>query len=139
LEPILFAKWPEASFVWLLQGEANIKMAWQARGTGYANRVTDEGWKGLEQHLKIADKALNKAWKLNPKDVRIPLAMLTVELGQGEGRDRMELWFNRAMELNPLCYDAAYAKLYYLEPKWHGSVEDMLIFGPMRRLVEMGR
>lgn len=129
LEPVLFAKWPQESFAWLLKGQANTEMAWHARGGGFANTVTTQGWKGFEEHLKIADEALNKAWKLNPTDTRIPIAMLTVELGQGEGRDRMELWFERAMELDTNCYDAAFAKLYYLEPKWHGSVEDMLIFG----------
>ena len=41
----------------------------------------------------------------------------------------MELWFDRAMELDPNDYDACYYKLYYLEPKWYGSVKDMLDFG----------
>jgi hypothetical protein len=72
---------------------------------------------------------LDKAWKLNPKDERIPREMMTVELGQGKGRDRMELWFNRAMKLDPNDYDACSAKLYYLEPKWYGSTEAMLEFG----------
>ena len=30
----------------------------------------------------------------------------------------MELWFQRAMELNPNDYDACNYKLLYLEPKW---------------------
>jgi len=31
--------------------------------------------------------------------------------------------------LNPNYYDAFEAKLYYLQPKWYGSPEDMLEFG----------
>lgn len=41
----------------------------------------------------------------------------------------MELWFKRATDLDPDYYDAFAAKLYYLEPKWYGSQEDMLEFG----------
>jgi hypothetical protein len=62
-------------------------------------------------------------------DARIPLKMMTIALGQGQGRERMELWFDRAMKLDPNNTDACNSKLWYLEPKWYGSVEDMLAFG----------
>lgn len=113
----------------LLEGEANIAQAWQFRGGGYADTVTKEGGKLFEQDLAIAAKVLTKAWQLNPGDVRIPLQMLSVELGQGQGRERMELWFKRAMALDTNNYDACLKKLTYLEPKWYGSVEEMLNFG----------
>jgi hypothetical protein len=54
--------------------------------------------------------------------------MITVELGQGQGRERMELWFRRAMEINPDYYDACSAKLHYLKPQWYGSNGEMLEF-----------
>lgn len=113
----------------LLKAQANIDMAWQARGGGYADSVSADGWKQFGNHIKIAESALNDAWDLNPKDSRIAVKMLTVELAQGKDRDRMELWFKRAMTIDPDNYDACYAKLTYLEPKWHGSIEDMLDFG----------
>lgn len=129
LEPVLFKNWPNESFSWLLRGRAYIQMAWEARGTGYANTVTQAGWQEFARRLGIAEQALNKAWELNPLDSRIAVKMLTVALGQGKSRSDMELWFKRAMNLDPDCYDACYAKLYYLEPKWYGSVEEMLKFG----------
>ena len=56
--------------------------------------------------------------------------MLIVELGSDDGdRDRMELWFRRALEADPDNKDACMNKLNWLEPKWHGSAEDMLAFG----------
>jgi hypothetical protein len=72
---------------------------------------------------------LETAWKLNPSDRRIPLKMLTVELGQGKGRPTMERWFTRAMTLETNDYEACRSKLIYLEPKWYGSPEEMLAFG----------
>jgi hypothetical protein len=129
IEPQLFKNWPDASTSWLLKGEGNIDIAWQGRGGGYADTVTEEGWKQFKDHLAIADEALGHAWQLNPKDPRIAVMMIWVELGQGQGRDRMEMWFQRAMELDPNDYDACSVKCLYLEPKWHGSIEEMLTFG----------
>jgi hypothetical protein len=125
----LFDNWTNASVSWYLKGQYCIDFAWYKRGGGYANTVTAEGWKLFTDHLNEAEKSLAHAWELNPKNPRIPTKMITVELGQGKGRDRMELWFNRAMELDPNDYDACSAKLYYLEPKWYGSTEEMLEFG----------
>jgi hypothetical protein len=118
-----------ASALLLLKGEAYVRMAWQARGSGYADTVTHDGWKQFEQHLDVAEKALTQAWQLDSNDVRIATMMLTVELGQGRGRDRMELWFHRAMELDPNNYDACDAKLRYLLARWYGSDSETLEFG----------
>ena len=54
---------------------------------------------------------------------------MEVELGQGRGRGRMEMWFRRAMEIDPADYDAAYEKAWYLQPKWYGSAQDAISFG----------
>ena len=129
IEKPLFDRWPDRSEIWLLKGEAYIKKAWNARGGGYAYTVSDKGWEHFNERLATAEEALEHAWKLNPKDPEIARQMMTVMLGQGEGRDRMELWFDRAMVLDPNDYDACSRKLYYLEPKWYGSREAMLDFG----------
>lgn len=129
IETPLFKNWPDESIPWLLKGQASVLLAWIYRGNGYADTITSEGEKGFEKNLALADKALNRAWRIDPSDARIAVEMLSVELGQGEGRDRMELWFNRAMNDNPDDYEACSAKLNYIEPKWYGSVQDMLQFG----------
>ena len=128
-EPIIFKNWPSESSLYLLKGTFYKDYAWQARGGAYADKVTDQGWRLFGERLGEAERALIKAWELNPHDERIACQMITVELGQGKGRARMELWFKRATDLNPDYYDAFAAKLYYLEPKWYGSSEDMLAFG----------
>ncbi|MGD0812066.1 MAG: hypothetical protein ABSA83_00530 [Verrucomicrobiota bacterium] len=113
----------------LLKGETYAQMAWQARGCGYADTVTKEGWKLFSQRLDAAEEALTNAWQLDTNNACIAAQMITVELGQGRGRDRMELWFKRAMDLDPNNYDACDGKLRYLLPRWYGSVSDTLQFG----------
>lgn len=129
IEKHLTDNWPGDYSIWLLKGIAQIHMAWQARGSGWANTVTDEGWKGFAQHLDLAKKALEHAWKMNPKDPEIARHMIIVTLGRSGDRAEMEKWFDRAMALNPNYYDACVQKLYFLEPKWYGSRDAMLDFG----------
>ena len=129
IRPRLDENWPNESAVWLLKGEVYIEMAWHARGSGYANDVTKEGWKLFGEHLAVADSALKKAWQLNSKDERIPIQMIRVAEGRQKDRDEMELWFGRAMTINPNCYEACKDKLHYLYPQWYGSREEMVAFG----------
>jgi hypothetical protein len=129
LEPILSANWPSQSFVYLLRGIYYTHYAWQGRSTAFGDKVTDEQWTLFEERLVAAETALNRAWELNPRDPRIACRMITVELGQGQGRPRMEMWFKRATDLDPNYPPAFSAKLYYLEPKWYGSPQDMIEFG----------
>jgi hypothetical protein len=129
VEKLMLENWPNDYTTWLLKGRAFIDMAWHARGSGWAYTVSDKGWEHFNERLATAEEALEHAWKLNSKDPEIAHQMMTVMLGQGGGRDRMELWFNRAMALDPNDYDACSKKLYYLEPKWYGSREAMLDFG----------
>ncbi|MDB5173639.1 MAG: hypothetical protein JWN51_2412 [Phycisphaerales bacterium] len=113
----------------IARGRFYVDYAWEARGGGWANTVTQDGWKQFAIRLKIAQQALEKAYDMDPTDERAAVKMLTVNLGQGGGREEMEKWYKRAMEANPDCMEACTAKSYYLEPKWHGSARDMLIFG----------
>ena len=128
LEPILFKNWPTESSLFLLKGRFYTDYAWWARGTGWADSVTPKGGEDFEKRLGIAEKALEEAWRLDPSDARIARRMITVEMGQGRGRTRMEQWFERAMALNPNYCDACLAKLLYLCPKWHDSREEMIGF-----------
>jgi tetratricopeptide (TPR) repeat protein len=129
IERLLFQNWPNESVPWFIKGKFYTKFAWIARGGGYADTVTEAGWKLMAERLKEAEAALLRAWQLNPKDPRIATAMITVELGQGRGKAHMESWFERAMEVDPNNFEACEAKRYYLEPKWHGSTLEMLAFG----------
>lgn len=113
----------------LIKGDYFIASAWQWRGNSYADKVTTLQWKMFGSKLEQAQTALEEAWGLDPQRPVIPNLMLIVELGQGKGRDRMELWFQRAMALDKTNYFACCEKLLYLEPKWYGSAPQMLAFG----------
>jgi hypothetical protein len=113
----------------LVKGKVQTFLAWTYRGGGFANTVKDEQWKAFEEKLAGAEQTLAQAWKLDPKNPEIAVEMMRVELGQGQGRERLESWFKRAMDLDANNYNACEAKYYYLTPKWYGSEAELLGFG----------
>jgi tetratricopeptide (TPR) repeat protein len=115
---------------WLVfKGHQYMLWAWDARGMGYANTVTPQGWRLMAQRLDLAEAALTKAYELDPSNPAAAVEMLAVVMGQNKARDVMEQWFQRAITADPDSLAACQAKLLYLEPKWHGSAEEMLAFG----------
>ncbi|MBI3866890.1 MAG: hypothetical protein HY299_00015 [Verrucomicrobia bacterium] len=129
LEAALLRHWGNEAWVYRFKGTHFKEFAWEARGNGYADTVSEEGWRLFSERLEIAERALLKSWEMNPSDPETARALMGVELGQGRGRDRLEQWFSRAMKLNTNFYEACSIKLTYLEPKWHGSARQMLEFG----------
>ena len=63
----------------LLEGRFAVDDAWAARGGGWANTVTDEGWKVFRQRLADAEQALNRSWELDPTLPGTPLDFMRVE------------------------------------------------------------
>lgn len=118
-------------FAWLalvLEGQAEIKRAWRARGSGYADAVSDKGWRGFSDHLGKARARLTEAWQLRPE---LPLAadrMIYVSLGDSDLAE-MRQWFDRAV-LAQIDYAKAWSDLRWgLRPRWYGDGKAMLAFG----------
>ena len=129
IEPHLLNHWPEDYRLYFIKGRVYRHYAWRARGYGYADSVSEQNFKLFNERLEVAAEALRRAWKLNSQDPKIPTEMIRVVRGLELGRDEMEKWFLRAMALDPANYTACQHKMFYLEPKWHGSEADMLAFG----------
>lgn len=113
----------------LFLAEAAIRKAWQARGNGWANTVTPEGWKVFGDELRRAQSHLESAWKLDPEDPRVGETMIVVCMGLNSDAATVEQWYRRSVQADPDHYAAASRKLYLLYPRWHGSHAAMLEFG----------
>lgn len=111
------------------QGAYWYRYAWNARGIGFADSVTDDMQKTFQERLTKADDILELAYAQHPGAAYISREMLTVELGQGVDADRMDLWFQRAIKASPDDYETYRAKYNYLTPKWYGSDDALWAFG----------
>jgi hypothetical protein len=125
--PILAARWPNDPDILRCSGAVHIQLGWLARGTGWSYTVTPEGSERWQKELAIAEELLEASWKLAPSPDTADF-MMEVELGQGRGRDRMELWFSRAMQLDPGNTKVCASKMFYLTPRWYGSRDELIKF-----------
>ena len=114
LYPAIEAAMPGKPEPLVFKGRFYADYAWDARGNGYADTVTEEGWKGFHERLAVAAEALSKAYALDPGSPAASTEMIKVMMGEGGGRERMEVWFRRAMAADPDNLDACAKKLYYL-------------------------
>jgi hypothetical protein len=113
----------------VIEGDFWSQYAWDARSSNWSSEVTTDGWKLFAQRLEKAEQILERAWQKDPRNPRTAIQMMTVELGQGKGRERLETWFRRAMNADPDSCAACQKKLLYLEPRWYGSEAEVLAFG----------
>jgi hypothetical protein len=138
LDKEVLAKTPKDSPVpHVAAGVFLIQYAWDARGKGFANTVTEEGWKAFKERLTEAERRLTKAWELDTSCAPAAANMIRVCMGLEHDRDEMEKWFRRALEADPNHKPAVTYKMNYLAPKWHGSREELLEFG--RQLAKTDR
>jgi hypothetical protein len=112
-----------------LDGAYFINAAWIARGSGFANTVTADGWRLFAARLSDARGVLEAAYQKYPNEEPICRLMMTVVLGQETGRPEMEKWFQRAIAADPHSYAAYRSKAWFLQPRWYGSLDDLLAFG----------
>jgi hypothetical protein len=118
-------------FEWLaltLRGENEIKKAWAARGGGYRDSVSANGWEGFSDHLAKAREALTQAWQLKPELPLAPCRMIYVSLGDADITE-MRLWFDRTVAAQ-IDYTRAWSDMRWgLRPRWYGDRASMLAFG----------
>lgn len=98
-----------------------VRYAWAARGGGYADTVTPEGWDLFAERLEKARQILDG---LGPRFAECPEAarvMQRVALGQGWTDDAYEKLYRTAIAREPEYLDYYVAKAYRLLPRWSGE------------------
>lgn len=110
-----------------LRGRLFILLAWDSRGSGFANTVTEEGWEGFHKNIRLARDQLKPAWRLRPDLPQTCAEMLTVSMADGEGLNESALdWFGKANEAQYDYLGAYNTMATTLLPRWNGSYRQML-------------
>lgn len=95
--------------------------AWHARGSDYADTVTEEGWKWFKERLDLALETIQKAKGLEEKDAVLHNTELRVALGQGWSKESYEAVLEEAHRQEPQFWGYEVARAYSLLPRWHGE------------------
>lgn len=116
---------------YLISGAHCVMWAWEARGGGWSDTVTDDGWQQFFARLQRAKIELQKAAELAPADPTPWEWLLPCARGlQLEIEDSQE-FFNEAIARDPRNFGAHSMMLQNLCEKWGGSSE--LMFAHARR------
>jgi ankyrin repeat protein len=109
-----------------LRGQALVHYAWEARGSGWAHTVSEEGWELFHARLQRAKEDLETAATMEPCFWHAHSELLNVAMGLGLPDSYADLHFNKAIEACPTD-PTAYMRLSVMrEPKWGGSIEEMI-------------
>jgi len=102
-----------------------LHYGWEARGGGYADTVSDEGWRLFGERAAKARNVLEDALGHNLKDPELLLTlMLTARAEQWEPDQQMAL-FERAVAFEPDYYYYYRLEAENLLPKWEGEPGEM--------------
>ena len=103
---------------------AYLDYAHDARGSGYANTVSNSGWKLFEERTAEARRILEQASTLPTKCPEWYVAMQVVSLNQSWSVAEARALFEEANKFESEYYIYARDLAYYLLPKWSGKAGD---------------
>lgn len=109
-------------------GLHHVQAGWNARGGGFGDTVTAEGWRRFKEHLEKAATHLVRAHELNPDAPEPATKMIDIAMAGYTTQDT-RYWFDRAVAA-AWDWDQAYISYQHgLRPRWGGSFERMYDFG----------
>jgi hypothetical protein len=101
-----------------------LRFAWKARGHGYANTVTTEGWSLFHARVKSARSTLEQSAVLAENSPHWYLEMQSVALDQQWDAAAFDALAERALLHEPRYHYFAISESNYLLPKWYGKSGD---------------
>ncbi len=115
---------PQSITARIAHAEFLTSYAWKARGSGWANTVSEDGWRAFGERLNAAEKILAAAREMQPPCPMWWRAEMTVALGQGWSRTQEARLFEEAKKAFPQFWGYDVAHAYFLLPRWYGEEGD---------------
>lgn len=97
------------------------RWAWVARGNGFANTVTPEGWRLFGERIRESQAVLDGSAGMTPMCPQWFSEMMIVGLAQGWDNSRIKAVFDRGIQFEPDYYYLYLQYANYLLPKWEGE------------------
>ncbi|MBN9417023.1 MAG: hypothetical protein J0I12_16370 [Candidatus Eremiobacteraeota bacterium] len=119
------SQYPDSPFMMACMGAFYVNYGSFARGTGYANTVTAEGWSKLESRLQSGQKFIQDAYRQGPHHPKVLSALLAFYLFKPPGREVVDKLALEAARMGNSGYSTLSSYAYYLLPRWHGEPGDV--------------
>jgi hypothetical protein len=95
--------------------------AWNARGSGYANTVSDKSWQLFGQRLNQSAQILREARQLKETCPIYWSTLMGVALGLQTDKGDFNTIFNQAIQTNPDYHYYYMTRATFLLPRWYGA------------------
>jgi len=115
------AAYPESATARIALSRAYNVYAEEARGLGYADTVSQSGWKLSAERTAMAKATLIEAATLKEKCPYWYEAMQIVALSEGWDKPQARELFDQAAAFEPTYYHSYREYANYLLPKWYGE------------------
>jgi hypothetical protein len=119
---------PKSSAPKLALASFEAAYGWHARGSEYASKVTEEGWKLFRQRTANAREMLEKLGPEARKDPEWYAEMLSIALAEGWTHDQFDALYSEAVKKFPYYYEFYFTKGNFYSKKWYGSQADYQAF-----------
>lgn len=119
---------PDSAAARIALAETYAGFGWAARGGGYADTVSNSGWKRFHERIAFAESALMDAASVKEKCPYWYEAMLHIAVAQGWDKQQTRELFNQATTYAPNYYHMYREYANYLLPKWYGEEGEMQSF-----------
>jgi WD40 repeat protein len=106
-------------------GDAYVHYAWDARGTGYADTITEQGAELMKTRAKKANDYFEEALKLKPADPDPYVGMMEVLDLLGGSLDEHYATFRAGIKIAPRHIPLYTELAHALLPKWFGEPGDV--------------
>jgi hypothetical protein len=98
-----------------------VSRGWHARGTGYAEEVSPEGWQAFRKDLALARSVLTDSAPISKRCPQWFEEMQGVALGQGWTTSDYEALFEEAVSREPTYYFYYFEKASFYQSRWYGN------------------
>lgn len=123
---------PESYIAQLFAGVSATAIAWIARSAATGANVSEKQANKYFELLEEAANHLRLADEINAEDAEICARTIRVFMGLGVEREKVQGYFDAAIDFEPNHLMAHLMMVNYLNPKWQGSVEEMYDFANTR-------
>ncbi len=117
-------KFPESITARVAHADFLTSYAWHARGTGYANEVTEDGWRLFRERLAAARTTLDQSKSLPIKCPAWWRVQMKVALGQSWNKTDFAKLFEEAKNFEPQYFQYDFGQAKFLMPRWYGEPGD---------------
>ncbi len=113
---------PNSSTALIALSHVYYKYAWFARGGGFADKVTDTGWKLMKERNALSHQLIDKAMKLPEKDPRAYYQLLRLAKEEGNhDNNRCKQLIKEARAQFPTYKNTYFVRVLDLQPRWNGE------------------